>query len=182
MLALDEEAFDQGTQGWRLLERQGCYSAAADLIAAYRAKRHPKRDTTSWFHEAQMRAYAGDYARAVAILPNARHRYDGFGWNAYLDATAAFLRRDRAALDAARERLAATPLPHTHQWLFDDAGRPIAVPAPGPGERWPPNLAVVDALQRCFARSYRQAYSAATCYIARGAPTPVLPEPPRRGP
>lgn len=164
MLSLGETAFDQGDGGWRSLAKRECYREAANLIRDYRQAHSLESQTISWMHEAQMRAYAGDYAGAVLLLPKAKHKMDGHGWNAYLDATIAFLNRDRAALVEARNRLAGTPLPHTHQWLFDDKGQAVDVPAPDPGDPWPPNLNIVDALVRCFDRSYSEAYGSQACY------------------
>lgn len=66
-------------------------------------------------------------------------------WNPYVDGTIAFLRGDRVALMAARDRLAA-------------AARPADMPA---DRAWPPNLAVVEGLVRCFGRPYREAYGEA---------------------
>jgi hypothetical protein len=63
-------------------------------------------------------------------------------WNVYVDATIAFLDRDRDALLKARTRLAEIP---------PEAGKPNSKPM---------NLDVVDGLVRCFDRSYRDAYSA----------------------
>lgn len=164
MLALNEQAFDQGDNGWRILAKQECFYEAAEIIKKYRDVHRVKFETTSWMHEAQMRAYAGDYDSALSILPKAKHKMDGHGWNSYIDATMAFLKRDRIALFTARNQLARTPLPNTHQWLSDDKGKPVDVPAPDPDEPWPPNLNVVDALIRCFDQPYSRAYGSPACY------------------
>ncbi|HEX6376386.1 MAG TPA: hypothetical protein VFZ91_11775 [Allosphingosinicella sp.] len=159
---LDQQTFDQDVnEGWRRLEACGCYEAAADSIAAYRQAR--KLESTSlYFHEAQMRAYAGDYDTARKLLARARHRTDDLGWNSYVDATAAFLSRDLAGLRAAREQLRRTPTPDSHPW-FDEDGKHIPPPPWTRGDPWPPNLPVVDALIRCFDRSYREAYASPAC-------------------
>lgn len=165
MLALPRHVFDQTDgQGWRTLAARGCDAVATDLIAAYRAA-HPNdryRAIMAW-HEGQMRANAGDDARARPLFMQARHIGDQFGWNDYVDATIAFIDRDRHALLAARTRLAATPRPETHAW-FDPDGHPIPGPVLAPGQAWPDNLPVVDALVRCFKRSYKAAYATAECY------------------
>lgn len=163
ILTLDEAAFDQGWLGWRSVdERAGCEAVAADLIRDYRHRyRLPPHRLA--MHEAQMRASAGDYRRARPLFVLAKHKTDGFGWNDYIDSTLAFLDRDRATLLAARARLAATPRPETHPW-FDDLGAPIAAPTLPPGTEWPYNLPVVDALIRCFDRSYKDAYGNVECY------------------
>lgn len=115
MLALDERAFDQdlsnGGGGWRRIGNiPGCEAAAADLIAAYAAA-HPGSSTMLAWHEGQMRAGAGQYSRAIPLLQAARKdpAMDRAGWNHYVDATVAFLRRDMAALAAARAKLQAVP-------------------------------------------------------------------------
>ena len=165
MMSLDQNAFDQDEHGgWRKVSaRTGCETAAADLIADYRDAHHRSSSTTLWMHEAQMRASAGDYSRAKVLFGRSKHTMDGFGWNDYIDATVAFLDRDKTALRAARDRLASTPRPETHPW-FDPDGKPIDAPQLPPGDQWPYNLAVVDALIHCFSDTYKIAYSSPSCY------------------
>lgn len=168
MLALDEAAFDQDLPngGWRKIGNiPGCEAAAAELIAAYRA-RHPHSSSIVAWHEGQMLASAGMNERAIPALEAARKdpARDPAGWNHYVDATIAFLAGDREALVQARDRLAAVP--------FDDtAGLPplvdgfIELPTQ-PGQpplrmRWPPNIEVVDGLLNCFGRPYNDAYDMA---------------------
>jgi hypothetical protein len=156
MLALGMDAFDQDHQGgWRpLSERPGCQVAAADLIRDYRAFLQDRLPILYW-HEGQLRAEAGQTAEAISLMDRTRREAGDERapwWNVYVDATLAFLRGDRPALVAARERLAAVPRP-------DDTG----------GRRWPPNLAVVDGLLRCFGRPYREAYGV-TCNPPPPAP------------
>jgi hypothetical protein len=110
-----------------------------------------------------MRAIAGQIERAVPLLLDSKHdaATDLAGWNDYVDATVAFLRRDQEALLAARDRLAATPYPSGMPPLVDGV---MEVPS-GPGQspmriRWPPNIDVVDGLVACFGQSYGEAYSA----------------------
>lgn len=167
LLALPEPAFDQdlsnGGGGWRALAaRQECVATAADLIREYRHRHAIGGGILAW-HEGQLRAEAGDAAQAIALFERARKPpgKDPIGWNAYVDASIAFLRGDRASLVAARERLAATP-------YRTDGGMPpldggfIEFPAqdgrPAMRMRWPPNLDVVDGLIHCFAQPYRVAY------------------------
>lgn len=172
MLALDEKAFDQDLSGagggWRALANiSGCELAAAELIAAYRA-RHPGSNSVLAWHEGQMRASAGEYERAIPLLDSARRpaAEDFAGWNHYVDATLAFLRHDKPALLAARERLAAIPYP-------EKSGLPplkdgmLELPVP-PGQppmkmRWPLNIDAVDGLVACFDKPYAEAYGAASC-------------------
>lgn len=170
MLALDENAFDQnlgnGGGGWRAIGNlPGCENAAADLLAAYRAK-HPDASAILAWHEGQMRASAGQYQQAIPLLELDRKpkEQDKAGWNAYVDATVAFLRRDRSALVKAREALASTPypegsgLPPLKDGYFEVPGPPGQPPS---RMRWPPNIEVVDGLLACFGKSYADAYGVA---------------------
>jgi hypothetical protein len=167
LLALDEKAFDQDWSGrgggWRAIaSTPGCELAAADLLAAYQAK-HPGSSTILAWHEGQVRASAGQYERAIPLLESARKPADQdiAGWNHYVDASVAFLRRDKSGLLAARKLLAAVAFP-------ENAGMPplkdgiIELPTQ-PGQptmrmRWPPNIDVVDGLIACFDKPYSEAY------------------------
>jgi hypothetical protein len=158
MLALSEDRFDQDLEGgWRALAaKPECAAAAADLIAAYRTA-HPDASAMLKWHEGQLRAEGGQAERAVRLFESSRKAGTAEGWNDYVDATVAFLRRDRKALLAARARLAALPRPA--DWRPQDAqGRSLPLP-------WPPNLNVVDGLLRCFDRPYREAYFACAAPI-----------------
>jgi hypothetical protein len=86
----------------------------------------------------------GDYQQAEGLFEQSRvpHIPAFKAWNIYVDATIAFLHRDRDALLKARTKLAEVP---------PEAGRPDSKPM---------NLDVVDGLLRCFDRSYADAYSA----------------------
>jgi hypothetical protein len=172
MLALDEQAFDQdlnnGGGGWRRIEAiPGCQLAAAELLRDYRVTHHVDGVTMAW-HEGQMRAAAGQYREAIELFDSAHkpENQANAGWNAYVDASIAFLRRDRAALEAARTRVAAVPypqgsgLPPLNQGYIEfpaEAGRPPMK------MRWPPNIDVVDGLLHCFSESYAVALNEARC-------------------
>ncbi|MEM8725075.1 MAG: hypothetical protein AAGE86_06100 [Pseudomonadota bacterium] len=152
MLALDRKAFDQDLTGggWRALFDRGCYAEAAELIREWR---HEKRDYASilYTHEGQMRAYAGQSEEAIALL---RLTYkpadqDAAGWNFYMDGTIAFLARDRKALGVAIERLKAVPVPTNIRAVRAD-GKPITI-------KWPLNLDVLEAFERCWERTYAEA-------------------------
>ncbi len=157
MLALDLNAFDQDMQGgWRTIARiDGCEAAAADLIRAYIFA----NDATAnilFFHEAQLRAMAGQTERALVMFLRTRKpadEDDWFGWNHYVDATMAFIRKDRGALMAAREELVNLPRPDDFNPV-DSEGKPVKM-------NWPPNLNVVDGFVECFGKSYNEAYN--TC-------------------
>lgn len=159
MMALDERAFDQAmTGGWRTLAAAGCDAQAADLIAEWRTN-HPANPRTAGllqWHEGQLRANAGQTARAIALFEAARKPVEadaGFGWNLYVDGSVAFLRRDLAGLDTARGKLAALPRPTGYTPVGPD-GKPRAF-------GWPMNLNILDGFVACWNRSYKEAYGCA---------------------
>jgi len=156
MLALDIAAFDQDMDGgWRkVASKPECEPVAADLIHAYRDKENfPKKYAgILYWHEGQLRAGLGETEAAIALFESAKSRGDA-AWNLYVDATIAFLRRDKAQLLAARKQLATLPKPpgYGDGYQTDINGNRIELP-------WPPNLTVVDKLIACFDKSYEQAY------------------------
>ncbi|WP_122464606.1 hypothetical protein [Brevundimonas lutea] len=153
MLAMDEQTFDQTPEGWRSLHGEGCIDQAAQLIADYRAHTGSEGHMLYW-HEGQLRAEQGQSDAAIALLDQARQpALDFQGWDHYVDASIAFLNQDRSALEAARERLAATPTPDMEMIATLPDGRRVRVP-------WPPNLNVVDGFVRCFDEPYAVAYRA----------------------
>ena len=157
MLTLDRNAFDQDIPdgGWRGLSRDGCYEEAAELIRTWR---HEKRDHSSilYWHEGQMRAYAGQTEEAVALF---RRTYtapenDGdFGWNHYVSGTIAFLRGDREALTAAIDRLSKIPEPANNTFTRAD-GTVVQM-------SWPPNMNVLKGFEACWGKPYKDAYGSA---------------------
>jgi len=157
MLALPLDRFDQDMAGgWRALSARGCDAQAADLIRDWRAANpvDPQRAGMLAWHEGQLRANAGQTAEAIALFERARKTPQedaGFGWNLYVDGSVAFLRRDRAALDAARAKLAVLPRPAGYAPRRAD-GTPATV-------RWPMNLGVLDGFRRCWDRPYKVAYA-----------------------
>ena len=168
LLALDEHHFDQdmsnGGGGWRALEsKHGCEQVAADIIKEYRVVHHSESYLLYW-HEGQLRASHGDYQDAIPLLEKARKppEEDSAGWNAYVDATVAFLQKDRAALDRARKGLIQTQpsggivvkngFMEAH--MQDGSVKQIA---------WPMNLDVVDGLRKCFDKPYSEAYGSDKC-------------------
>ena len=141
-LALPFEAFDQDDEGgWRRLAAADCDAESAQLIEAYIAGQAQPHPVLRW-HAAQALARAGDSTRAIEVArqtrrPQAAEADSEFQWNAYVDATVAFLQGDREALEAHRRQLAA-------------ASARSALNRP--------NLASVERLQRCFGQPYKQAY------------------------
>jgi hypothetical protein len=151
LLSQDLATFDQSPQGWRELAFKGaaCHQETADLIAEYRKLRPEVMKTNInsyllYWHEGQTRAFMGENQQARGLFEQSRvpHIPVFKAWNIYVDATVAFLDRDRDALLNARTRLAELP---------PEAGKPGSKPM---------NLDVVDGLVRCFDRSYADAYSA----------------------
>jgi hypothetical protein len=80
------------------------------------------------------------------------------GWNAYADATIAFLQGNRRKLDQALARLKSTPAPPGEDLqdgqieMTQPNGTKFKMP-------WPLNVDVVKGLQRCMGEPYRDAYS-----------------------
>lgn len=166
LLALDERQFDQDLSGgWRQLSNMpGCTLVAADLLRDYQQTRNTNSGLMFW-HEAQLRANAGQYLEAIALMKRSYKpaNDDKAGWNAYVDATIAFLARDKAALQRARQALSAIPAPvganvppvvdgYMEVDFADGVKRKI---------RWPPNIDVIEGLEACFDKPYAQAYGSA---------------------
>ncbi|KPL49671.1 hypothetical protein XAXN_06060 [Xanthomonas axonopodis] len=169
MLALDENAFDQDMQGgWRTVaDRPGCAAVAADLLRDYRQGHAITGGIVVW-HEGQMRAEAGQTAQAIALFEQSYKpaAEDLAGWNPYVDAMIAFLKRDRAGLEAARARLASVPYPKDKDMPPLQDGYVVWPATSGRSEmkmRWPPNLDVVDGLVKCYDEPYSVAYGAQRC-------------------
>jgi hypothetical protein len=166
LMALDEQHFDQDTSngggGWRAVAaKPGCKLAAADLLRDYRDA-HGSQSGILYWHEAQLRALVGDYKHATLLMERSRKpmNADPAGWNPYVDATIAFLRKDRSALGEARSRLAVVqPMPDQGMPPVKDGFIELSM-ANGQTMkmRWPPNLEVVDGLIRCFDKPYSIAY------------------------
>lgn len=145
MMALDQDSFDQDINGgWRPFSKEGCYGVAANLILDYR-NTHEIKDTTLIWHEGQMRAMNGENELAVELFKQSYDKKDSVAaqaWNHYVDATIAFLQKDKEALFKARASLAKVPKPD---------GFP-------PQMTWPMNIEFVDSFISCFGREYKDAY------------------------
>ncbi len=161
MLALDRQAFDQDMDGgWRALGmKDGCEIAAAELIRAWR---HEKRDHDGilYWHEGQMRAFGGQTAEAIALFQRTYNppEFDhGFGWNFYVSGTIAFLLGKREHLQESIAGLKAlkAPKPEDNSITLSD-GTVIQM-------SWPPNLNVLEAFERCWGKSYKEAYGTEAC-------------------
>lgn len=158
MLSLDRNAFDQDMDGgWRALaKKDGCEIAAAELIRAWR---HEKRDHEGilYWHEGQMRAYGGQTEVAVALFEltyNPPEFDTDFGWNYYVSGTIAFLIGDREHLRKSIEGLKTIPKPTSDMLRAD--GSPATI-------KWPPNLHVLEAFERCWGKTYKEAYGTKAC-------------------
>ncbi len=155
MMALSQHDFDQDLQGgWRpLADRAGCRLVAADLIRDYR-RTHQSEDRILYWHEGQLRGLEGQTEAAISLFERARRSdTDVIGWNHYVDATIAFLRRDREGVLASRARLVALPRPDNFA-RNDSAGRPLA---------WPLNLRIVERFASCSGRTYAEALDDSPC-------------------
>jgi len=153
LLSLDLSDFDQNLNGgWRKISADpGCTLAAADLILEYRTRKEVG-GTTLIFHEAQLRAKAGQHDRAIPLFRDSMKDPgdDHFGWNHYVEATIAFLERDRERLLESRDALAGLEKPEGFR-AVDQDGNEMEIP-------WPPNLHIVERFIGCFDRPYSEAY------------------------
>ncbi|MDP3737038.1 MAG: hypothetical protein Q8R02_06595 [Hyphomonadaceae bacterium] len=163
-LTFDE--FDQNLDaGWReIANKPGCQQAGADLIALYRDQQLAQQAAGLDWHEAQLRAAAGETGKALDLfrrnLAFKKANAEDAGAAAdvlYGEATIAFLERDRKTLQAKRDALAALPKPDWFEVTaanfrkkFPDAKAVMA---------WPTNLNVVDGFIACFDKPYTEAYS-----------------------
>lgn len=173
LLALDQDAFDQDMNGgWRAVAaRSHCVGAAADLLHDYREQQiaagvGPGGLSILYWHEGQLRAGLNGRAemtRAIALFEQSRKQEDSAGWNLYVDGTIAFLKQDADGLKSARAELAALPLP---DWFAEAVVNTEKLYGFTP--KWPPNLDVLEAFQRCLGKTYNEAYGSAEC---RNAPS-----------
>ncbi|MDE1468065.1 hypothetical protein [Aurantiacibacter sp. D1-12] len=158
MLALDLDTFDQDLDGgWRPLSMQGCHAEAAELIREWRYEKRAHNSILYW-HEGQMRAFAGQTDEALALFALTYKPADldaDFGWNHYVDGTIAFLRRDRERLALAMERLAEVPEPDDLTATMPD-GTVVTM-------SWPPNMNVLQAFDHCWEETYSDAYGDSNC-------------------
>jgi hypothetical protein len=110
VLASDIKAFDRTPgAGWRLLEKDGCFFEAAQLIAEYAARNG--RSYALSFHAAQLLLKADRYSEAREQLMLS-YRRDAtpdqpLRWNEFVDAYVAFVDKDTKRLLLARGAIAA---------------------------------------------------------------------------
>lgn len=163
MLALNETEFDQDAGGgWRsVASKPGCNLAAADLLRDYR-QMHGSAAVGLYWHEAQVRAFAGQTEEAISLMKQAYKPEDSdqAGWNSYVDATIAFLRNDLGSLEQARSKLASVPPPVGEDIppVIDGFMEVDMVDGSKRKIQWPPNIDVVNGLVSCFGKAYALAY------------------------
>jgi hypothetical protein len=163
-LAMSFKDFDQGVPpvaggsrqewGWRAIARQeGCETAAAILIFHWRHRHNASlnrfQQSFMAFHEGQVRAGGGDYPGAIPLIEAGRYAFSDAAGQAYVDAILSFIRSDRDALIAARERLLAVPEPAD----WPEFQRAVKEQA-GQDMKWPRNIEATDTLVRCFGKPY----------------------------
>lgn len=141
---MDFYDFDQSEKGWRLLAAKACYSQAALVQVRYRKVNFDRmlaweRRTSSW-HIGQMYAFDSNYSKAIDFFKKSKKHEDdrgsGFRWNDYVNASIAFLEKNRKKLSYYRESLYKGSSPYNRM-----------------------NLRVVDSFLRCFDSPYSLAYS-----------------------
>ena len=92
--------------GWRHLSAIGCTDAAVSLLTSYAARNlHGLAAADAMelsFHIGQVLALAGRENESIAHFERSLGPGASREWRTYVEATLAFLRRDRAALQAAR--------------------------------------------------------------------------------
>ncbi|MCX2718456.1 hypothetical protein [Lentiprolixibacter aurantiacus] len=139
LMSLDFQEFDQDMQGgWRYYGNKMQFDLAASLIKTY-LEQHPEikkneAEVMRW-HAGQMYAMAGENELAIPLMESSRKEEDLMRWNEYLDATVAFLKKDRKT--------------------FDENIKAVASFANNP------NLRLLKILEANFDKSYREALMAA---------------------
>lgn len=171
-LNLSMEAFDQTVGGGfrEVADRPGCQRAAADLVAKYRDMVLGQQAARLDFHEAQLRAGAGETDTAIRLFRREMAFKAQFAerlppWDRlFTEAIVAFLEKDRATLTAKRDQLAALPKPPGFDDMAADLHRRF--PQGKKPMTWPMNLNHVQAYLTCFDRAYADVD--ASCYGPEG--------------
>jgi len=166
LLSLPYKEFDQDfTGGWRAVAKnKDCRDSAANLLKSYTANfeyEFKSNHTTLEWHTGQVLAGSGNYEEALIFFKRSyKSDEDQKDWNLYVDGTIAFLKKDKLALQAARDKLAAIPVPEKlkaarRKFLKDNPNitmRDGFVDDPG-------NLYILDDFIECFNESYSVAYN-----------------------
>ena len=165
LMTLPIEDFDQDFEGgWRTLDyKQGCKGAAARLLKSYLAEyeyTYERQHNQLEWHRGQVLASSGNYDEALAVFKRTyKDGDDEKAWNLYVDGTIAFLKKDKSALQATRDKLAKVPVPEK----LKDARRKFLKDNPNITMRDgfiddPGNLYVLEDFIKCFHESYAVAY------------------------
>lgn len=164
LMALPLQAFDQDfAGGWRPVgDKEGCHDAAAQLILAYLRYSVPSPPSDiqilRW-HAGQMKAFAGEIDDALALFSGTFEGQESVEWNLYVEATLAFLQRDRAGVETAYNTLAKFEVPKERmaaRQRFLDENPNIRMPDGYVTD--PINLPVIKRLRDCFDAPYKEAY------------------------
>jgi hypothetical protein len=111
-LGLDYEAFDSvpAPYGWRFLLQAKCTDSAVGLLIAYskaNAFRLEQAQALEMrFHVGQALAMSGRETEAIPHFEQALAPDAAAEWRTYVEATLAFLKHDRATLEASRDAYA----------------------------------------------------------------------------
>lgn len=109
LMNLSFEEFDQNMQGgWRIYANNQDFKSATDLIKLYLEQHNElesgQRQVMS-FHCGQMLALMDKNQEAIPYMEASKKTDDVMQWNEYVDATIAFLRKDREAFNAKKNEL-----------------------------------------------------------------------------
>lgn len=109
LMSLDFEAFDQDMNGgWRTYGNQLEFELAAGLIEEYMTL-HPEIEegqlSVMKWHTGQMYALADKNEKAIPFMEASKKEEDVMSWNTYVDATIAFLKKDKDGLIEKRKEL-----------------------------------------------------------------------------
>lgn len=112
LASLPYSTFDRepAPHGWRDLSRRGCAESAVALLHAYGSANSSRlgamQNMELAFHAGQVLALAGRDTESIAHFERSLGPTATPEWRTYVEATLAFLRKDQAALQAARDRYA----------------------------------------------------------------------------
>lgn len=165
LIGLSYRDFDQDFKGgWRAIDyKDGCKIAAQNMLKSYLTyhayKHHSERSMLLW-HTGQVLAGDNKYDEAVKYFRQTYKSGDhSTEWNLYVDATIAFLRKDKSALITARDTLALQTVSEEMKASrrgFLKQNSNVTMPNGFVDE--PQNLSVVNKLIKCYDEPYSVAY------------------------
>jgi len=165
LMGLPYKEFDQDFRGgWRAIDdKDTCSKVAAHIMKSYLTASKNRFDehalSVKW-HTGQVLAGIDRYEEAQAYFEQAYKAAENQAdWNLYVDGTIAFIKRDKTALRAARDKLAQIPVPEAlkevrRKFLKDNPN--INMPKGFVDE--PANLSVLNQFITCFDKPYSEAY------------------------